>query len=85
YFLQVLPLIHDIRDDYESAAIIFELLLSLPVKIEGNLQGQLKAVNPVFSSLNDTQLGINFTTGNAVYDGGEDEIVVTVGRSVMNS
>ncbi|MBK8786678.1 MAG: type VI secretion system baseplate subunit TssG [Chitinophagaceae bacterium] len=78
-FLQVLPLIHDIRDDYESAAIIFELLLSLPVKIEGNLQGQLKAVNPVFSSLNDTQLGINFTTGNAVYDGGEDEIVVTVG------
>jgi type VI secretion system protein ImpH len=78
-FLQVLPLIHDIRDDYESAATIFELLLSVPVKITGRLQGQLKSAHPVFSSLNDTQLGINFTTGNAAYDGGEDEIVVTIG------
>ena len=78
-FLQVLPLVHDIRDDYESAATIFELILSVPVKITGRLQGQLKAAHPVFSSLNDTQLGINFTTGNAAYDGGEDEIVVTVG------
>ena len=78
-FLQVLPLIHDIRDDYEAAAIVFELLLSVPVKITGRVQGKVKSANPVFSSLNDTQLGINFTTGNAIYDGGEDEIVVTVG------
>jgi type VI secretion system protein ImpH len=78
-FLQVLPLIHDIRDDYEAAATVFELLLSVPVKITGRVQGLLKSANPVFSSLNDTQLGINFTTGNAVYDGGEDEIVVTLG------
>lgn len=78
-FLQVLPLVHDIRDDYEAATTIFELLLSVPVQITGRLQGQLKSANPVFSSLNDTQLGINFTTGNAVYDGGEDEIVVSVG------
>jgi type VI secretion system protein ImpH len=78
-FLQVLPLIHDIRDDYVSAATIFELLLSVPVKITGRLQGQVKSANPVFSSLNDTKLGINFTTGNAVYNGGEDEIEITVG------
>jgi predicted component of type VI protein secretion system len=78
-FLQVLPLIHDIRDDYEAAASVFELLLSVPVKISGRLQGQVKSANPVFSTLNDTQLGINFTTGNAIYDGGEEEVVVTVG------
>ena len=78
-FLQVLPLVHDIRDDYESAATIFELILSVPVKITGRLQGQLRSAHPVFSSLNDTQLGINFTTGNAAYDGGEDEIVVSIG------
>lgn len=78
-FLQVLPLIHDIRDDYEAAAIVFELLLTVRVKITGRVQGMLKSANPVFSNLNDTQLGIDFTTGNAVYDGGEDEIVVTVG------
>lgn len=78
-FLQVLPLVHDIRDDYEAAATIFELLFSLPVKITSRHQGPVKCANPVFSSLNDTRLGINFTTGNAVYDGGEDEIVVTIG------
>ncbi|MEO7306562.1 MAG: type VI secretion system baseplate subunit TssG [Ferruginibacter sp.] len=78
-FLQVLPLIHDIRDDYEAAAIIIELLLSVPVKITGHLQGPVKCANPVFSSLNDTQLGINFTTGNEVYNGGEDEIIVNIG------
>ncbi len=78
-FLQVLPLIHDIRDDYEGAATIIELLLLVPVKITGRQQGMVKSANPVFSCLNDTQLGINFTTGNAVYDGGEDEIVVTIG------
>jgi type VI secretion system protein ImpH len=78
-FLQVLPLIHDIRDDYEAAATIIELLLAVPVTITGRQQGQVKSDNPMFSCLNDTQLGINFTTGNAVYDGGEDEIIVTIG------
>lgn len=78
-FLQVLPLIHDIRDDYEAAATIFELIFSLPVKITGGVQEPVKCASPVFSSLNDTRLGINFTTGNALYDGGEDEITVTIG------
>jgi hypothetical protein len=37
-FLQVLPLIHDIRDNYEVVAAIFEMIFSLPVKIKGELQ-----------------------------------------------
>lgn len=78
-FLQVLPLIHDMRDDYEAAAVVIELLLAVPVKITGRQQQSLKCDNPVFSGLNDTQLGVNFTTGNEVYNGGEDEIVVTIG------
>jgi hypothetical protein len=78
-FLQILPLIHDMRDDYDAAAVVIELLLAVPVKITGRLQESLKCKKPVFSSLNDTQLGINFTTGNEVYNGGEDEIVVTIG------
>lgn len=78
-FLQVLPLIHDMRDDYEAAAVVIELLLAVPVKITGRQQEFLKCDNPVFSNLNDTQLGVNFTTGNEVYSGGEDEIVVTIG------
>lgn len=78
-FLQILPFIHDIRDDYESAAQVMELLLEVPVSITGQLQGPVKNANPVFSSLNDTQLGINFTTGNEIYNGGEDEILLTIG------
>jgi hypothetical protein len=78
-FIQVLPLIHDIRDDYEASAIIFELLVSLPVKITGRQQLPVKCARPVFSHLSNTRLGVDFTTGNALYDGGEDEVIVTIG------
>jgi type VI secretion system protein ImpH len=78
-FLQVLPLIHEIRDDYEVAATIFELIFLIPVKITGRRQQPIKCDQPFYSSLNDTMLGINFTTGNALYDGGEDEILVNIG------
>jgi hypothetical protein len=78
-FLQVLPLIHDIRDDYAIAATIFELIFSLPVKITSHHPGPVKNANPLFSSLNNTRLGIDLTTGNEVFDNGEDEISVTIG------
>ncbi len=78
-FLQILPLIHDIRDDYKVAATIFEMILSFPISITSRNQGPVKSATPVFSSLNDTRLGINFTTGNAVYDMGEDEIIISIG------
>lgn len=78
-FMQVLPLIHDIRGDYEVSAGIFELIFSLPVKITSGLQQPLQCDAPVFSSLNDTKLGVNFTTGNAAFESGEEEIVVTIG------
>ena len=78
-FLQVLPLIHDIRDDYTIAATIFELIFALPVKITSHHPGPVKNANPVFSSLNNTRLGIDLTTGNEVFDNGEDEINVIIG------
>ena len=78
-FLQVLPLIHDIRDDHEAAGGIFELIFSMPVKISGRPQGAIKPSAPYFSYLNDTTLGIDLTTGNEFYLGGEDEIIVSIG------
>ena len=78
-FLQVLPLIHDIRDDYQAASEIFELIFCIPVKISGRRQQPLKCEKPYFSCLNDTMLGIDLTTGNEFYDGGEDEIIVNIG------
>jgi type VI secretion system protein ImpH len=78
-FLNVLPLIHDIRDDYSLASTIFELLLSLPVKIYSQCREIVRSGEPVFSTVNDTILGVNLTTGNEFYQGGEDEIIVSIG------
>jgi hypothetical protein len=78
-FLQILPLIHDIRDDYSVASTIFELLFSLPVHIYCRHQEGAKSAVPAFSCLDDTLLGINFTTGHALYDAGEEDIIVNIG------
>ena len=78
-FLQALPLIHDIRDDSVIAASIFELIFSLPVKITCQRQAPIRPASPLLSNLNESRLGINFTTGNEIYDGGEDEIIIAIG------
>lgn len=78
-FLKVLPVIHDIRDDYMIISTIFELLFSLPVKIYSRKRDRKENPDPVFSLLNDAVLGVNFTTGNKFYHSGEDEIVVNIG------
>jgi len=78
-FLQVIPLIHDIRDDYDAAAAVFELLFSLPVKITSQHKAPERSDAAFSAVLNDTTLGVNFSTGNTFFDTGEDEIIVTVG------
>ncbi|MEO6722332.1 MAG: type VI secretion system baseplate subunit TssG [Ferruginibacter sp.] len=78
-FLQLLPLIHDIRDDYRVAETIFELIFGLPVKVEAVPQRLFQSDAPVYSTLKDAVLGVNFTTGNEVYITGEDELSVIVG------
>jgi type VI secretion system protein ImpH len=78
-FLQLLPLLHDIRDDYPVAETIFELVFSLPVKITGHPQQPFTSGKSIYCTLDGAMLGINFTTGNQVYVSGEDEIKVTVG------
>ena len=78
-FLQALPLIHNIRDDRSIAVTIFELIFSLPVKITCQWQAPLKSASPLVSELNDSRLGIDLTTGNEIYVGGEDEIIISIG------
>ncbi|MEO6818713.1 MAG: hypothetical protein ABI266_09310 [Ginsengibacter sp.] len=78
-FLQVLPLIHNIRDDRLTAVTIFELIFSIPVKISCQRQAPLRTASPLFSCLSNSYLGINLTTGNEIYYGGEDEIIITIG------
>ena len=78
-FLHILPLIHDVRDNHEIIREIFELLFLVPVKIKLHRRTSLKPLEPIISTLSDCRLGINFTTGNAVYDSGEDEILINIG------
>lgn len=78
-FLHILPLIHHLRDDHEAIKEIFELIFLLPVTISLQPQKALRPLRPIVSTLNDCRLGINFTTGNAIYDWCEDEIVITIG------
>lgn len=78
-FFHILPVMHDIRDEYGVIETIMEIIFQLPVHI--NLQKQLpkKPLNPIISQLGDSTLGVDFTTGNAVYNSGEDEIVIRFG------
>jgi type VI secretion system protein ImpH len=78
-FVQLLPLIHEIRDDYEIASVIFELMLMLPVSITAGRRKPMLLDNPIVSSLGDNALGVDFTTGNVLFDDGEDEIIINIG------
>jgi len=78
-FLQLIPLIHDARDNHEAVADIFEMMFSLQVTVKARRPQPVNPRQPKHSCLNDSLLGINFTTGNAIFDDGEDEIVVCIG------
>jgi type VI secretion system protein ImpH len=78
-FIQILPLIHDLRDDHRMVETIFHLIFNLPVTINMRRQLPIKTPNPIFSLLSDCRLGVNMTTSNDVYDGGEDELIITIG------
>jgi type VI secretion system protein ImpH len=86
-FLFLLPLLHDIRDNYEIAALMFELILQVPVNISLQAQPPIKNKSAFSSALSECRLGVNFTTGNEVFYTGEDEIVVNLGpmeNSLLN-
>ena len=78
-FVHLIPIIHDIRDDYPSAEAVFERMLMIPVSITAGRRKPMLLDNPVVSSLGDNALGVDFTTGNVLFDDGEDEIMIKIG------
>jgi type VI secretion system protein ImpH len=78
-FLHLLPILHEIRDEHPVIESILEMIFLLPVRVY--LQSQLpqRPLNPMISQLGNSMLGVDFTTGNSLYNSGEDEIVVTFG------
>lgn len=78
-FLHLLPLLHDVRDDYRVAETIFELIFLLPAEITLQQQKPIRLENQIFSSFDNSILGVNFTTSNKVFYTGENEIVISIG------
>jgi type VI secretion system protein ImpH len=78
-FLHLIPIIHDIRDNHSVIEMVLEMMLGLQVHVELRNQMPLYPAEPILSMLGDSSLGVNFTTGNEVYDEGIDEILVKIG------
>ncbi len=78
-FLHLLPLVYNMRDDYNVAAVIFELIFLFPVTITVQPQLPVRCETPIYSTLENAILGVDLTTGNEVFETGDDEIIVTVG------
>src|SRR5205085_1567391 len=72
-FFHLLPIMHSIRDEHSVIETVMEILFQLSVEIKLQSQLPMRPVHPVISHLSDTTLGVDFTTGNAVYNSGEDE------------
>ena len=83
-FLHLLPIVHEIRDEHQVIETIMELVFQLPVKIHLRNQLPQKLSLPLVSKLGDSLLGVDFTTGNALYASGENEIVIHVGPIEIN-
>lgn len=78
-FLHLIPIMHDIRDDHPVIEKILEMMLLIPVQISLRSQVPLHPAQPILSNLGNCDLGVNLTTGNAVYDEGVDEILINIG------
>jgi len=79
-FLLLIPVIHDLRDDFSAIEKIMEMMFLLPVKITLRQQAPYQPFDPIISLMDESSvLGVNLTTGNAVYVSGEDEILISIG------
>lgn len=80
-FLHLIPILHDLRDDFTAIETVFEMLFLLPVKISLKSKLPYQPAELIISKLGDSTLGADLTTGNLKYDEGTDEIIITIACS----
>lgn len=78
-FLYLLPILHDIRDNHPATEAVLEMMLNLPVKVRLRSQLPVRPAEPILSTMGDSVLGVNLTTGNRLFDEGVDEILISIG------
>ena len=78
-FLHLIPIIYDIRDDHPVIETIMEMMFMLPVTLALRSELPLRPAEPILSRLGESGLGVNLTTGNAIFEDGVDEILISIG------
>jgi type VI secretion system protein ImpH len=82
-FLQFLPLIHKMRDDWRAIEVFFELMFQTPAKV--TMQVQRKQSNTdgdaalIYSEIGKGALGVDITTGDCFEGGDFAEMKITFG------
>jgi hypothetical protein len=80
-FILLIPILHNLRDDFNAIETILEAMFLLPVKISLQPQLLLHPEEPFISILGAGLLGIDLTTGNMNYDEGDNEIRISINCS----
>ncbi|MEO6917315.1 MAG: type VI secretion system baseplate subunit TssG [Chitinophagaceae bacterium] len=78
-FLHLIPILHDLRDNHPVIEIIMEMIFDLPVQIILREQLPVHTAEPILSKMGESILGVDLTTGNAIFDEGVDEILIRIG------
>lgn len=78
-FLHLIPILHDIRDNHPVCQTVLEMMLQLPVNVQLQTQMPQLRAEPILSTMGNSLLGVDLTTGNELYDEGVDEILVKIG------
>ena len=83
-FLQYLPVIHRIRDDWETIADVLELMFLAPARLELQTIGSCQKANEqtrnfIVPGLGESELGVDFTPGHPLDSGEFSEMLITFG------
>jgi type VI secretion system protein ImpH len=78
-FLHLIPILHDIRDVHPVVEAVLEMMLRIPVKVQLRRQRPYHPSEPAMSVMGDSTLGVNFTTGNEIFNDGADEVLIRIG------
>jgi len=77
-FLLLIPILHNLRDDFSAAETLMEAMFLVPVSILLQTKQPYLPAEIIISKLGYSTLGGDLTTGNLKYDEGSDEIIITV-------
>lgn len=77
-FILLIPILHNLRDDFAATETILEAMFLLPVKISLQTKPAYQPERLMISKLGENVLGADMTTGNLNFYEGEEEIHINI-------